>query len=166
LITLAWNLVPHLQAVVLDLPSIRCLSVSISCIFAFNSPHAPASTSKVFSGSQLTVKRPRIFKCCFNVQAASVNPLRQLPAPGPMPPGCQIPKLRLYLVRYGECQGSGGVVRLSISPSQGGDPGFKSRPEHFFNKATGFGSRPSLSLTGHTLKYKLYVEKIGCSLHS
>ena len=26
---------------------------------------------------------------------------------------------------------SGGVVRLSISPSQGDDPGFKSRPEHF-----------------------------------
>ena len=28
--------------------------------------------------------------------------------------------------------GSGGVVRLSISPSQGGDPGFKSRPEHSY----------------------------------
>ena len=26
--------------------------------------------------------------------------------------------------------GSGGVVRLSILPSQGSDPGFKSRPEH------------------------------------
>jgi hypothetical protein len=26
-------------------------------------------------------------------------------------------------------RGSGGVVRLSISPSQGDDPGFKSRPE-------------------------------------
>ena len=29
-----------------------------------------------------------------------------------------------------EIKGSGGVVRLSISPSQGDDPGFKSRPEH------------------------------------
>ncbi len=30
-----------------------------------------------------------------------------------------------------ENKSSGGVVRLSISPSQGDDPGFKSRPEHF-----------------------------------
>jgi hypothetical protein len=29
-----------------------------------------------------------------------------------------------------ENKSSGGVVRLSISPSQGDDPGFKSRPEH------------------------------------
>ena len=29
-----------------------------------------------------------------------------------------------------EKKSSGGVVRLSISPSQGDDPGFKSRPEH------------------------------------
>jgi hypothetical protein len=28
--------------------------------------------------------------------------------------------------------GSDGVVRLSISPSQGDDPGFKSRSEQFF----------------------------------
>jgi hypothetical protein len=45
--------------------------------------------------------------------------------------------LRLYLVRYGDCPGSGGVVRLSISPSQGGDPGFKSRPEHSFTEQAG-----------------------------
>ncbi len=33
-----------------------------------------------------------------------------------------------------EKKSSGGVVRLSISPSQGDDPGFKSRPEHFLFK--------------------------------
>lgn len=31
-----------------------------------------------------------------------------------------------------ENKSSGGVVRLSISPSQGDDPGFKSRPEHHY----------------------------------
>ena len=45
--------------------------------------------------------------------------------------------------------GSGGVVRLSISPSQGGDPGFKSRPEHSFtySTTTGFGSPNRVTLT-------------------
>ncbi len=39
-------------------------------------------------------------------------------------------KLRFYEVRLKADAGSGGVVRLSILPSQGSDPGFKSRPEH------------------------------------
>ena len=39
-------------------------------------------------------------------------------------------KLRFYEVRLEADAGSGGVVRLSILPSQGSDPGFKSRPEH------------------------------------
>ncbi len=35
-----------------------------------------------------------------------------------------------HLNNQKENKSSGGVVRLSISPSQGDDPGFKSRPEH------------------------------------
>lgn len=40
-------------------------------------------------------------------------------------------------IRENRClnQRSGGVGRLSISPSQGDDPGFKSRPEHIINTA-------------------------------
>jgi hypothetical protein len=41
-------------------------------------------------------------------------------------------KLHFYEEQISQVPGSGGVVRLSISPSQGGDPGFKSRPEHHF----------------------------------
>jgi hypothetical protein len=36
-------------------------------------------------------------------------------------------KLLFFMVLASSC----GVVRLSIPPSQGGDPGFKSRREHF-----------------------------------
>jgi hypothetical protein len=40
-------------------------------------------------------------------------------------------------IRENRClnQCSGGVGRLSISPSQGDDPGFKSRPEHIMSAA-------------------------------
>ena len=40
-------------------------------------------------------------------------------------------------IRENRClnQRSGGVGRLSISPSQGDDPGFKSRPEHIISTA-------------------------------
>jgi hypothetical protein len=53
-------------------------------------------------------------------------------------------------------QRSGGVGRLSISPSQGDDPGFKSRPEHIMSTAE-LGSPVAL----HLRLYGILVRLIG-----
>ena len=66
-------------------------------------------------------------------------------------------KPKFYINKnYKDMKGSGGVevfntnnlkdciVRLSISPSQGDDPGFKSRPEHLKSRIKERKSQPKL----------------------
>ncbi len=51
------------------------------------------------------------------------------------------------------------TVRLSISPSQGDDPGFKSRPEHFYFNFKDRAVKQDINLSNLDAKYEKIVSK-------